>query len=208
MTFALVTAYLFLEHRYPNWLDRWPDVSFAKVAQYVQASGQWGMAISIGLMVAHSFLPLPSEPIALANGMIYGTVTGSLLTWIGAMLGAQAAYWPARTFGRVVIMRHVAPERLTRMRQWINSNGVVALLGMRLIPVISFNLVNYVAALADVPWWTFTWTTAIGILPFTVLLVVMGQNASSLSTEIWVLIAAAAALFLWLVRYVQKRWMN
>ncbi len=207
-TFALATAYVFLEHRFPNWLDWWPDVSFAEVEQYIQDSGKWGMAISIGLMVAHSFVPLPAEPIALANGMIYGTVTGSLLTWVGAMLGAQAAYWPARTLGRVAIMRHVGPERLKRMTQWVDANGVIALLGMRLVPVISFNLINYVAALANVPWWTFTWTTAIGILPFTVLLAVMGQNASSLSVEMWAAVAVAAALFLWLVRRLQKRWVG
>ena len=105
-------------------------------------------------------------------------------------------------------MRHVDPERLKRMRQWVDSNGVVALLGMRLVPVISFNLINYVAALANVPWWTFTWTTAIGILPFTVLLAVMGQNASSMSAEMWAAVAVAAALFLWLVRRLQKRWVG
>ena len=101
--FALGTAYFFLEYRFPNLLQWWPDVSLMEIEQYIQESGKWGMAISISLMVAHSFVPLPSEPIALANGMIYGTVIGSLLTWVGAMLGAQAAYWPARTLGLSLI---------------------------------------------------------------------------------------------------------
>jgi len=203
--FALVTAYYFLEH-YPHWLDWWPDVTIAQIEQYIRDSGKWGMAISVGLMVAHSFVPLPSEPIAMANGMVYGAATGSLLTWVGAMLGAQAAYWPARTVGRVAIVRHVAPERMARILRWVDTGGIVALLGLRLIPVISFNLINYVAGLANVSWWTFTWTTGIGILPFTLLFVVMGQNASSLSAGTWAAIAGAAILFILLVRHLQKRW--
>jgi len=201
--FALVTAYEFLEHRFPNWLDWWPDISITEIKRYIQDSGKWGMAISIGLMVAHSFLPLPSEAITLANGMIYGAVTGGVLTWVGAMLGAQAAYWPARTLGRVALMRHIDPERLARITRWIDSNCVIALLGMRLIPMISFNLVNYVAGLANVSWWTFTWTTALGILPFTILLVVLGQNASTLSAEMWMAVGGVGALSLvvaWRVR--------
>lgn len=163
------------------------------------------MAISIGLMVAHSFVPLPSEPVALANGMIYGAFIGSVLTWVGAMLGAQAAYWLARTLGRAAIVRHVDPERMARMTHWIDANCVVALLGLRLVPVISFNLINYVGGLANVSWWTFTWTTGIGIIPFTVLLAVMGENLLSLSVEMWAVIIGAAILLLLLVRWLQKR---
>ena len=205
-TFALATAYVFLAHRFPNWLDWWPDVTISEVEHYIQDSGKWGMAISIGLMVAHSFVPLPSEPVALANGMIYGAVTGSVLTWVGAMLGAQAAYWPARTLGRAAIVRHVDPERMARMTHWIDTNCVVALLSLRLVPLISFNLINYVGGLANVSWWTFTRTTGIGILPFTVLFLVVGENLSSLSVEMWAVIIGAAILLLLLVRRLQKRW--
>jgi uncharacterized membrane protein YdjX (TVP38/TMEM64 family) len=91
------------------------------------------------------------------------------------------------------------------LRGWL-VGVAVALLGLRLIPLISFDLINYVAGLANVSWWTFTWTTAIGILPFTILFVVMGQNASSLSAGMWAVIAVAAILFLLLVRRLQERW--
>ncbi len=206
--FALATAYAFLQHYFPNWRDWWPDasrVSIAQIAQYIRDSGRWGMAVSIGLMVAHSFIPLPSEPIALANGMIYGALTGGALTWVGAMLGSQAAYWPARILGRVAIARHVNPDRLARITQWLDSGGVIALLGVRLIPMISFNLINYVAGLANVSWWTFTWTTALGILPLTILLVVLGENASMLSTQSWAAVAGVGVLLLALVWRMRKR---
>jgi hypothetical protein len=47
-------------------------------------------------MVAHSFVPLPAEIIAIANGMVFGAVVGSIITWTGAMLGAICAFALAR----------------------------------------------------------------------------------------------------------------
>jgi len=44
------------------------------------------------------------------------------------------------------------------------------------VPVIAFNLINHAAGLARVSCWTFTWTTAVGILPLTVLMVLLGER--------------------------------
>ncbi len=44
------------------------------------------------------------------------------------------------------------------------------LLILRLIPIIAFNLINYAVGLARISWWTFTWTTGLGILPMTLLM--------------------------------------
>ena len=51
---------------------------------------------------------------------------------------------------------------------------------MRLIPVIAFNLINYAAGLARVRWWTFTWTTALGIVPLVFLMVAAGDQLKNL----------------------------
>jgi uncharacterized membrane protein YdjX (TVP38/TMEM64 family) len=76
---------------------------------------------------------------------------------------------------------------------------------LRLIPVVAFNLVNYAAGLARISWWTFTWTTALGILPAVVLLVVLGNRLASLPGEV-VLVVIAAVLVIWLaVRVLGRR---
>ena len=66
----------------------------------------------------------------------------------------------------------------------------------RFIPVIAFNLVNYAAGLTRISWWTFTWSTGLGILPVTALMVIMGDNIDTLAWEWWLLLLAAA-LALW-----------
>ncbi len=68
----------------------------------------------------------------------------------------------------------------------------------RFIPVIAFNLVNYAAGLTKLSWGTFAWTTGVGILPMTALMVIMGDNIDTLAWEWWILLLAAA-LALWFV---------
>ena len=56
------------------------------------------------------------------------------------------------------------------------------------IPLISFNLINYGAGLTKISWWTFTWTTGIGILPFTIIMVTMGNNFNLLPWWAWLIL--------------------
>ena len=175
------------------------------LAHSIRDFGNWGVAVSIGLMALHSFIPFPAELVAMANGVIYGPIFGTLITWIGAMLGAQAAFWTARSFGRSVVERYVPAERRARADRWITRNGTLTLLGMRLIPVIAFNLINYVAGLARVRWWTFTWTTAIGILPLTFAMVVAGDRMKNVPLRL-VAIVLLGAFVLWIVfKWLRRR---
>jgi uncharacterized membrane protein YdjX (TVP38/TMEM64 family) len=54
-------------------------------------------------MVIHSFIPFPAEFVAFDKGLVYGPVWGSVITWVGAMLGAVAGFGVARWFGRLFV---------------------------------------------------------------------------------------------------------
>ncbi|MCG8689770.1 MAG: hypothetical protein MI806_01035, partial [Minwuiales bacterium] len=49
-------------------------------------------------------------------------------------------------------------------------------------------------------WWTFTWTTGLGILPLTTLMVMMGDHLDSIGWQAWVLMLAAGVALWLLVR--------
>ena len=159
------------------------------------------MLASIGLMVIHSFVPFPAEIVAFANGMIYGPIWGTVITWSGAMLGALVAFGLARRLGRPFVKRMVARNSWHVVDDWAASEGWQVVLISRFIPVIAFNLINYAAGLTRLTWWQFTWTTGVGILPLTFLMVVMGDNVETLGWESWlVLLVAGVALWLLLRR--------
>ena len=164
----------------------------------IQSWGVWGVFASIGLMILHSFLPFPAEFLAIANGMVYGPLWGTAITWIGAMLGAFLAFGLARALGRPFVAMMAARKDWHILDEWAATQGGRLVLISRFIPVIAFNLVNYAAGLTRISWWTFAWATGIGILPITTLMAVMGDRIETLAWEMW-LLAAAGVLILWFV---------
>lgn len=174
----------------PNLLG---DLSVYAVAERIRSWGAWGVAGSIGLMVLHALVPFPAEVLAIANGIVYGPVWGTVVTWVGAMLGAYLTFGLVRWAARPAVHLMIGPKRREHLEVWSAShNGAAALLAARLIPVIAFNLVNCAAGLMNVSWWTFTWTTAIGILPMTVLTAAIGAYMLELPWWSWPLLAAMA----------------
>jgi uncharacterized membrane protein YdjX (TVP38/TMEM64 family) len=183
------------------------DLSVEALEREILSWGMWGVAFSILLMVLHSFVPFPAEAVAMANGMLYGPVWGTLITWTGALLGAWLAFGLARWLGRPFV-RAVVPERHHRaIDRFAARQGGGVLLLSRFLPVISFNLVNYAAGLTAISWWTFTWATAIGILPLTFLMVVAGDRMWAGDTAIWawLLAIAGAGWLLWLLLRRRRR---
>jgi uncharacterized membrane protein YdjX (TVP38/TMEM64 family) len=172
-----------------------------RAAERLVASwGAWSAAASVMLMVAHSFVPLPAEIIPIANGMLFGPLLGIALTWLGAMLGAALSFALARWLGRPFVRLVLSEERAAAVARLSLRPGTLLLL--RLVPLVSFNVVNYAAGLLGVPWWTFFWTTALGILPLTVALVLAGRAALRAPLWAWLLLALVL-LLLWLAL---RRW--
>ena len=163
----------------------------------IRAWGAWGVAASIGCMVLHSFVPFPAEFLAIANGMVYGPGTPpGTERRNAAILGAFAAFGLARAFGRPLVEFAVARKNWNRLDEWTEAQGWRLVFVSRFIPVIAFNLVNYAAGLARISWWTFAWSTGVGILPMTVMMVLLGSSARFIAWEGWAL-AAVSMAFLW-----------
>jgi uncharacterized membrane protein YdjX (TVP38/TMEM64 family) len=184
------------------------ELSVEGVEAQIEAFGMWGVAIAILLMVLHSFVPFPAELVAIANGMLFGPVLGTLITWTGGMLGAYLAFGLARWLGRPFVHAVVGERQRAAIDRWAARQGGGVLLFSRLVPVISFNLVNYAAGLTAISWWTFSWATGLGILPLTCLMVVMGDRLwSGEGGGLWLWLIAAALLgwLLWWALVVRRR---
>jgi uncharacterized membrane protein YdjX (TVP38/TMEM64 family) len=136
----------------------------------------WVACVLIGLMILHTLVPVPAELLALVAGRMLGPFWGFLTIWTGAMLGAALGFFLARVYGQALIQRLIAQPRLGRVRGWLQRDDLFLLLALRLVPILSFNLINYALGLTVVSWRRFMWTTAVGIVPMTLLMVVAGTQ--------------------------------
>lgn len=152
------------------------DPSAERLAALRAATTVWWPMVLVGLMVLHTLLPLPAELLAVAAGMTLGPVWGFCTIWMGAMLGAYLGFFLARTLGQPILQYVVPPRRLARLQGRLHHADIPLLLTIRLLPVLSFNLINFALGLSPIGWWRFTWTTGVGIVPVTVFVVVFGAH--------------------------------
>jgi uncharacterized membrane protein YdjX (TVP38/TMEM64 family) len=138
--------------------------------------GPWGPVAVIALMtMAILVSPIPSAPIALAAGALYGHAWGTLYVLLGAEIGALAAFGIARLVGYEVLRRWLG-ERLSL--GWLGSQN--ALMGLvfvsRLLPFVSFDVISYAAGLTVLSAWRFALATLAGIVPASFLLAHFGAE--------------------------------
>lgn len=150
------------------------------LAIWLQDLGIWAWLAAPMVMAAVAVLPLPAEAPAMVNGILFGPVAGTVVTWTGAMAGAVISFELARLLGRPAAERILRPSALEKADRTVMAAGWWGLLVARFIPLIAFTALNWGAGLTPVPRWRFLWTTAVGITPAAVVFTASGSGAALL----------------------------
>nr|BFE61913.1 hypothetical protein GCM10020063_064390 [Dactylosporangium thailandense] len=153
--------------------------------------GWWAPVACAGLYGVACLSPLPKTVLTLAAGALFGVAGGLAVVVCGALLGAVAALYLGRLLGRDAV-RWLAGGRLDAFDARLTRHGIWAVVAARLIPVVPFTAVNYLAGVTSVRLRDFVLGTAVGILPATTAYVTVG--AYGWQPGAWPLWAALAAL--------------
>lgn len=152
------------------WL--WPQLqplfsgSVAAGSGLLGQTGPWGPAVVIGLQVLQAVIsPLPSWPITLAAGALYGPLPATLYALVGGTAGAAINWALARRWGRPWVAKRIPAPWLARVDQLGPLHFLVLSMLGRLIPIASFDLVAYLAGLSRLRLAPFLAVAALGQAP-------------------------------------------
>lgn len=159
----------------------WHILSSGNLNDLVDWIKGWGILspiISILLMVFQSLVvPLPSFLIAGANGIVFGIYIGSIISWIGGMVGAIVSFYLSRWFGEKIFLSLKKEQRMyKKIERLSGKHGFFIVLIARLIPIISFDFISYAAGFVRMRLSQFFIATGIGMIPGTVLYSVVGHD--------------------------------
>lgn len=160
--------------------------SMNEVTAYLRGFGVWTPLMSLLLMVFQSVIaPLPGSMVAAANGIVFGIWWGTLLSWVGGMLGAAVSFGLARWLGQDAVARLVGRARLDRANELSKRDGFWIVLAARLMPLVSFDFVSYLAGLSQMRFSQFLLATAVGMLPGTFAWTAIGHDLAQAQTSTW-----------------------
>ena len=145
----------------------------------VESLGNLGPALIIfGIAIAIVMSPIPSAPIALVSGALYGHTWGTIYVIIGSTTGAIIAFLIARLLGYDVLQswfKGSFSKKIVGSQNFLMS----VVFFSRLLPFISFDFISYAAGLTALSFWRFIVATIAGIIPASFLLAHFGGELSS-----------------------------
>ncbi len=157
------------------------------------------VVLALSVLIA----PIPNVPIFIAAGLAWGPVLGTVYSMAGTMLGSTMAFYFSRFLGRRHLPRLIGKSASARIDRLTESMGGKMVFWARMIPVINFDWVSFVAGLTSVRFWTFFGYSFLGMLLPTSIAVIAGDSLGKdvrvtlALGGLWVAGIVISAIFFW-----------
>ena len=197
---VLLVAFLLIGHL----VDFAEQLSQERLTSLLTSAGPLAPLVLMLIMaVAVVVSPIPSLPLDLAAGAVFGPLLGTTYAVIGAEIGAIVSFLIARALGRELLTKLLRTD-VVFCEKCSDHHLLVLLVLARLVPVFSFDVISYGAGLTNVSWKVFAIATLVGMIPPTFVLTYLGSGV--VSTQ-WPMILAGVvmvALFLFTPKLVKR----
>lgn len=132
----------------------------------------------IAFYMIYALLMLPGIILlSLLAGFLFPQPFSTLYAVTGATLGASLLYFVARTAFREILTQY-SSSLIDKLENGFRNNAINYMLFLRLTPVIPFRMGNLAGAFFDVPYFSFVWTTFMGMIPSIVMYTETGKGLS------------------------------
>jgi len=132
------------------------------LGQFLETAGYWAPVLFMLIYTVGVCVFLPGTLLTGLGAAIFGAYWGFLYVWIGAMLGASAAFFIGRTLGREFAASLIG-DRLKKYDDAIERNGFATVLYLRLV-YFPFTPMNFGMGLTKVHFRDYFFGTGLGII--------------------------------------------
>lgn len=152
-----------------------------QIQSWLRAMGIWAPIIYILLYTVGTILILPSTPLNLSGGAIFGVWWGTLWTTVAAIIAALVSFAFTRTVGRDYMSKKLA-GRWEAIDAEMHQGGLFYMFAIRLLPIIPYGIVNFAAGLTSIRFRDYFIGTALGTVPGILPFVMIGAGLQALSS--------------------------
>lgn len=132
------------------------------LGRFLDSAGIWAPIAYMAVYAVGVCVFLPGTVLTGLGAAIFGAYWGFLYVWIGAMLGASAAFWIGRTLARDFAASLIG-DRLKKYDDAIERNGFATVLYLRLL-YFPFTPMNFGMGITKVRFWDYVAGTGLGII--------------------------------------------
>ena len=176
------------------------------------AGPQLGLLL-LGLVAGH-VLAIPFTVMVSATALLLPPVPAILLGWAGGTIGATLLYLLGKRLGSHLPQR-LGGRLLQRLDRLLRTHGIWSAFWLHAIPIAPALVVNLACGAARLRAWQFLIGTALGLLPITVIVVLLTQGIRQTLSQPSLLAAlgwltaglAVIGISLFGKGYLRRRWL-
>jgi len=145
-----------------------------QLRDWAESVGPW---FPLAFLMAHIFVtvvPVPRTAFTLAAGLLFGPVLGIAIAVVASTASAMIAMLLVRAAGWQ-LNRLVRHRSIDTVDERLRRRGWMAILSLRLIPVVPFSAINYAAGASAMRVLPYMLATLAGLLPGTAAVVILGD---------------------------------
>lgn len=174
------------------------------VQRNISAFGAWAPLVFLLIQTVQVVVsPLPGHVLAMAGGLMFGTLEGTLLSILGGFLGSLIAFKLAQKFGRTLIEKLIGKTDFNFFDDFFEQKGPYAVFLLRLMPMLSFDLVSYGMGLTKIKFKDYAFATLLGMIPGTLIYTYLGSRFA-LNPILLVVSSILAIIFLLLLPAIKS----
>lgn len=163
------------------------NISLEEIKAWVLGHGAWAAVIYIVTFVILPIFFFPVPVIVLAGGTIFGLFKGSLYTMIGVLINTPIMYFIGRFLLKDFVHKFVNNHMSAKLRSALESTNQkvlsLVLFIIRLSPIFSYNLVNYISGVTEINFLPYILTTIAGVLPGVIVFINIGENVLNVGSK-------------------------
>ncbi|MGL5880538.1 MAG: TVP38/TMEM64 family protein [Xenococcaceae cyanobacterium] len=163
-----------------------PQMLLRDVLKWIEELGAVGAIAFIVIYIIATVAFLPGSLLTLGAGIVFGVVLGSLYVFIGATLGATAAFLVGRYLARGWVAKKIEGNKnFQAIDRAVGKEGLKIVILTRLSPIFPFIFLNYAFGITGVSLKDYFFGS-IGMIPGTIMYVYIGSlagNIAAIGTE-------------------------
>jgi len=110
------------------------------------------------------------------SGMFFGPIFAIIGDCVAYFIGASINYILVKYLLREFVGNKIR-YYLDKIKDMIGERVIMNLIGLRVMPIIPFSVINIACALLDISFYQFALSTVLGILPQTIIFAFLGASA-------------------------------
>ncbi|HSW62913.1 MAG TPA: VTT domain-containing protein [Dissulfurispiraceae bacterium] len=123
---------------------------------------------------------LPSLPLTLGAGFLWGPFWGVIFSILGSTCGASVAFLLARYVMRDTVKARFGHERWQSLSDRVEQHGWKAVAFARLVPIFPFPVLNYLFGVTPISFVHYAWSSFVFMLPACIAYVAFGSSMGEL----------------------------